>query len=59
MFFWGPDGARVTCVKCGREHEIERDEALDLGSGERTEVVMLVPVDKNSASESRVDISSN
>lgn len=39
MFFWGLDGALVTCVGCGLAHEIERDEALSLSTGEKTEVV--------------------
>ena len=46
MFFWGLDGSGVTCVKCGAEHEVEVDAALDLSSGEKREVVMLVPVER-------------
>ena len=60
MFFWGRDGARVTCVKCGTSHEIERDKTLDLGSGEKREVVMLVPVEKaKDEGEGRADVSEN
>jgi hypothetical protein len=60
MFFWGPDGARVTCVGCGREHEVEVDAALDLGSGETREVVMLVLVwGAKNESEGRADAGEN
>jgi hypothetical protein len=59
MFFWGPDGARVTCVKCGAEHEIEVDAALNLSSGERTAVVMLVPVERGEVSEARARVTEN
>ena len=40
--FWPLDGAKLTCPNCGLNHEIECDEMLDLNSGERTAVVMLV-----------------
>jgi hypothetical protein len=59
MFFWGLDGAKITCVKCGTVHEVEVDAALDLGSGEKTEVVLLVPLARVNGSEGRADVSEN
>jgi ribosomal protein S27E len=44
MLFWSHDGAKVTCVKCGAEHEVEVDAVLNLSTGEKTELVLLVPV---------------
>ena len=41
--FWPQDGARLTCPNCGETHEVECDEMLDLTTGEKTEIVMLVP----------------
>ncbi len=42
--FWAQDGAKVTCPNCGLNHEVECDQMLNLTTGKRTEVVMLVPV---------------
>ena len=44
IHFWPRDGARVTCVNCGLDHEVECDSALNLSSGEKTDVAMLVAV---------------
>jgi transcription elongation factor Elf1 len=44
--FWAQDGARLMCVNCGLAHEVEVDAALDLTTGKRTKVVMLVAVRK-------------
>jgi hypothetical protein len=60
MFFWGSDGALATCVKCGAEHEVEVDAALNLTTGKKKTMVMLVPVwGAKNASEGRADIGGN
>ncbi len=45
--FWARDGAKLTCPNCGMTHEVECDEMLDLTANKRTEVVLLVPVEKD------------
>jgi hypothetical protein len=42
MLFWPRDGARLTCPNCGLIHEVECESALNLITGEKMEVVMLV-----------------
>jgi predicted RNA-binding Zn-ribbon protein involved in translation (DUF1610 family) len=44
MLFWSKDEAIVKCPKCGSEHEVERGEALNLSSGKKSEVALLVLV---------------
>jgi hypothetical protein len=46
VHFWALERAKLMCVGCGVHHEVEVDAALDLSSGERTEIVMLVPKEK-------------
>lgn len=40
--FWPQDGTGLTCPDCGVAHEVECDEVLDLTTGEKTNVVLLV-----------------
>ena len=56
--FWPVDGAKLTCFGCGLAHEVECDEALNLTTGERTELVMLVPV-WGAKNDGRLDVSQN
>jgi hypothetical protein len=58
IFFWGPDGSKITCAKCGTEHEVEVDAALSLSTGETREVVMLVVV-WGAKNDDRVDVNLN
>ena len=52
IYFWALDGTKLTCVTCGLAHEVECGKARDLTTGERTKVVLLVPMRK--AEEDRV-----
>jgi hypothetical protein len=59
MLFWSKDEANVICLKCGSEHEVERGEALNLGSGETSEVALLVLVKSGERKAGRASESEN
>jgi hypothetical protein len=47
MRFWPVDGLKVVCPACECKHAVEIDTALNLNSGEKTEVAMLVSASHN------------
>lgn len=44
--FWSKDEEKVTCPKCGSEHEVERGEGLNLSKNKAIEVAWLVLVER-------------
>jgi hypothetical protein len=46
MRFWPVDGSEVSCPNCGCAHEVEVDLAENLKTGEKKEIVLLVPVSR-------------
>jgi uncharacterized Zn finger protein (UPF0148 family) len=44
--FWPIDGSEVNCPSCGYAHEVEVDETLNLSSGEKKQIALLVTVSR-------------
>lgn len=59
MLFWGLDEDLIECVKCGSEHEVERGEALNLGTNQTTQVAWLVLVEGKKSGAGRASVSEN
>jgi predicted RNA-binding Zn-ribbon protein involved in translation (DUF1610 family) len=44
--FWPNDGSEISCPNCGCAHEVEVDSAESINTGEKKEIVLLVPVSR-------------